>query len=86
MSVEGGRKVLTGTLTKAESVVVPVIQKNSKKKKQQPGGLCKGLPGLKKSGYPGNREDPHTTTEKQLKLAGKVRTRKASGVHASQRD
>lgn len=74
MSVEGGRKVLMGTLTRIQSVVVPVIQKNSKKKKQQPVGLRKGLLGLKRSRYPGNREDPHTTAEKQLKLAGRVRT------------
>jgi len=43
MSAEGGRKILTGTLMKTQSVVVPVIQKNSKKKKQHPDGLHKRL-------------------------------------------
>lgn len=43
MSAEGSRKILTGTLMKTQSVVVPEIQKNSKQKKQQPVGLHKGL-------------------------------------------
>lgn len=43
MSAEGRSKILTGTLMKTQSVVVPVIQKISKTKKEQPVGLQKGL-------------------------------------------
>ena len=59
---------------KTQAVVIPVIQKNSKKKKERLVGLHKGLLwGFKKSRYTGNREDPDKTTEIQLRLAGKIR-------------
>lgn len=43
MSAKGSKKILTGTLMKTQPVVVPVMEKNSKKRKEQPVGLHKGL-------------------------------------------